>query len=729
MSEVSRKIPMRYVYTILAIVAVSVVSLLFYAISERVGNTERYVSLFSGKYFTEQELIQVEMAFASAKLTDYQILDGIVQVPKRQKNAFILALKKTELFVDENEKSSAGSRFWTSESDREAGAISAKQDALAAQIRTFNGIENARVLLDVSETKTGFTREKHVTAAISIRSRIGYQVQKADILSILRLVTGAVCNLSPADVSIVDTRTNQSWRFDAPEIEGGNEMPQEVAEYQKITIQTEPLPQPEIFDCAARDMLMPRTFAEAETETESDFTPGRLKIGNIRILPERRAVALEIKNNQNGENVSINHGILLTSATNATSSSETSPKILPEMVIEPTRPEEQDLSATLTLDGESLGMTLPPMLSLFFGMVAALVIFLCFFVFYLTRKGLFVTAPKAMISENTETERTEEFKAEFNVKPENVETDFRNELLAEIIAETEAFIQEPKAKSTDIPANSNDEKLTENSEERLNTILKTLENIKSEEETAENVAPERERIPEVEALLSVSPQQLALAFMEERAQTAAMLLTEFPYGRQQEILAFIPTKSRLEIESRLTNCSSPDADILRDVALAIQQHLADFNLKTTESETRKPISLEPMPVMSPIRPLADVLPRENSLELVAKTENKAKIETDAEPLVYRFEDMKRLSDEDLRSFLMVCPQSDALLAFLGAESAFVERVLRILPKAEAAQVRYQLKHPGRIRLMEVEYARQRILRLAQNLAKQGKLPSLEMVEA
>ncbi|MDO4630246.1 MAG: hypothetical protein Q4C70_13790, partial [Planctomycetia bacterium] len=213
---------MRYIYTIIVVVAVSVISLLFYGVSEHVGNTERYTPLFGGKYFTEQELIQIEMAFASAKLADYQILDGVVQVPKRQKNAFILALKKTDIFMEENEISGTGSGFWTSDSEREAEAISAKQDALAAQIRTFNGIENARVLLDVSETKTGFTREKHATAAISIRSRRGYQVQTADIQSILRLVTGAVCELSSADVSIVDTRTNQSWRFDAPEIEAPN---------------------------------------------------------------------------------------------------------------------------------------------------------------------------------------------------------------------------------------------------------------------------------------------------------------------------------------------------------------------------------------------------------------------------------------------------------------------------------------------------------------------------
>ncbi len=755
MSEISRKIPMRYVYTIIAVVALSMVSLLFYAVSERVGNTERYTSLFGGKYFTEQELIQIEMAFASAKLSDYQILDGVVQVPKRQKNAFILALKKTEIFVDENEKSSAGSGFWTSDGEREAEAISAKQDALATQIRTFNGIENARVLLDISETKTGFTREKHATAAISIRSRRGYQVQTADIQSILRLVTGAVCELSPSDVSIVDTRTNQSWRFDAPEIEAGNGNLQEVAEYQKITFQEETLSNPEIFDSVARDMLTNRTFAlnsdssvetsltdemKAETEmmtgmaveeeTDSVFVPGRLKLGEGEVSSCQWAVALDMKNDENTEYNPRNSQILLTSATVAgQSSSGMLPEILPEMtterLAETGEAEEQELTATLTFGDKNRGMTLPPMMSLFLGMVATLVIFLCIFVFYLTRKGLFVATPKVVTAENTETEKAEE--------------DFREELLREIVTEPEETVQvterEVEKESVVIPVGIQDEKPTENTEARLNAILETLGNIRNEEKTPENTVLERERIPEVEALFSASPQPLALAFMEERPQTAAMLLAEFSQIQRQEILAFIPTKSRLEIESRLTSCSLPDTDILREAAIAIQEHVADLNLEKTEKKTQETISLEPEPMVSPIRPLAEVLPHENEAETVVetvsemKTDAEIEAETETELLVYHFEDLKQLSEEDLRSLLMVCPQSDALLAFLGAEPALVERVLRILPKAEAAQVRYQLKHPGRIRLIDVEYARQRILRLAQNLAKQGKLPSLEMVEA
>ncbi|MDO4629197.1 MAG: FliG C-terminal domain-containing protein, partial [Planctomycetia bacterium] len=308
----------------------------------------------------------------------------------------------------------------------------------------------------------------------------------------------------------------------------------------------------------------------------------------------------------------------------------------------------------------------------------------------------------------------------------------------------------------------------ENAEERLNAILETLGNLRNEENNEEITTLERERIPEVEALFSVSPQPLALAFMEERPQTAAMLLAEFPRGQRHEILAFIPTNSRLMIESRLTTCGTPDTDILREAALAIQEHLEDFNLEnmasrvgdgtgnTLEEGEREIVSLKPRTVMSPIRPLAEVLRHENRektenmtesgtdscvrtvMRMGAESDTKTDVrtrteavmgsETDKETLFFRFEDLKRLSEEDLRSFLMVCPQSDALLAFLGAETTLVERVLRILPKSEAAQVRQQLKNPGRIRLLDVEHARLRLLRLAQNLAKQGKLPTLELVE-
>ena len=269
---------MRYLMVGSAAVVSALIALVF-SVFGNFGNFQNdpdsFVPLFSGKLFTESELLEIEMAFANAELTQYSISNGQVQVPPQKKNDFILALKKTSLFTAENASENGMTGFWVSERERQAAELKTKQNELAAQLRMFRGIESAGVILDIGETKNGFAREKHATASISIRSREGHSVSQEDIQSILRLVTGAVYGLSPANVSIIDTRTNRSWKFNAPEIETsqnaekdhpedltsstGAETKQELenaAHLEKIVFQTEALPRPELFDAGARGMII-----------------------------------------------------------------------------------------------------------------------------------------------------------------------------------------------------------------------------------------------------------------------------------------------------------------------------------------------------------------------------------------------------------------------------------------------------------------------------------------
>jgi len=655
----------RYIFVLLLVLAACAGSLIFCMnFRESVGGTGKYVPIFSGKRFAENELIQIELAFADAKLSDYVISDGTVQVPKRQKTVFIQALKKIDFLTQETVESQTSSGgLFVSEKEREAAALRDKQATLAAQIRTFHGIESARILLDVSETKVGFTREKHSSAAVSIRSRAGYSVTQEDIQSILLLVTCSVCGLNPANVTIVDTRTNQSWRFDAPKIEVIPESPVEndssgsksvnPNRSRKIVLQAEPLPQPELWNSSSREIL--QTSAE---EPVFEFSANSTSLGQISFnshspIPQKEVLSeLSSSGNDSTSIFSKSFGKL-------------------------------KLSEAKTSNQH------PRQVVILLGVLAAPVILICGWIIFVTRKGIFRSDSNRM------TRREKDSQEKFEEKPaertfSSSSSDLMNELVSEIASEVSAesdFLEEPNQESNREPNHESNQESNRESEA----------NVEVEPETEQK--PVHIVFPEIVTLEQVAPERLALAFLEERPQTAAMILARLNPTIANAVLANIPAKLRQGIEVRMTGSCDPDEEILREAAQAILEHLDELDGVTAENDDflqtaeailkGRTIQQTEKNEKKVIRPLADVIPKER--------------------IVNRFEDLKSCSDGELRGILRATSVQDVNLALLGAEPELVNRVLDVLPKPAAKELRFQLTHPGKIHLMEVEEARQRMV--------------------
>lgn len=704
--ENGQKFPVRYVLVAALVILGSGLSLFFSVRPDEKTVSARYETLFSGKLFTESELLEVEMAFAAAELSDYRITDGVVEIPKRQKNAFILALKKTSLFESGMEKG-ASSGFWVSEKERQSEILKEKQDVLAKQLRTFHGIENARVILDVCEAKKGFVREKQATASVSIRSRSGYEISQDDVQSILNLVTGAVCGLSGKNVSIVDTRTNRSWTFNEPEVETASEVSTgDRVNLRKIVFQGEDLPRPEIFDLAAREILERENKSEGtrrderslgaeadsnwgtdslksegDAASETVSAPGTVRIVGGKVVVGKR-VAEKTRNNLK-KNLIFDPHLVLASGVEAEKAGSPKagfrkerPQRLPELdspensVLPTTVDAEMDaLSSEMALSDELLGNDGNPFRSsakrlnswpweatAFFGVASVLVCGICLLALFMTRKGLFVASPVRSPVRREELEtRDEEKNADADSRSDGLQTatfssetaekESVQELVGASSVETSSAIlpseesrAEKEIETERDESQGPESRTTEVAPRSLSEILSTLESIKQEETSGEMVSErasseEKSLLPEIERLIQVPARRLALAFLEEGPQTAAMLLIHFPQAQRSEALKQIPTNRRLEIEARLAECSTPDEEILRDAAEAILEHLNELEtLDDWDSEG----DLNPAEILfqreegfspSSIRPLGEVLPKEELSETEDET-RKLKVSSD-----------------------------------------------------------------------------------------------------
>ncbi len=691
-----QKFPGRYVWIAALIILGCGLSVFFSFRFDEETDSARYETLFSGKLFTESELLEIEMAFAAAELSDYRITEGTVKIPIRQKNAFVLALKKTSLFESEIEKPSS-SGFWVSEKERQAESLKEKQNVLANQLRTFHGIENARVILDICEAKKGFAREKHATASVSIRSRAGYEISQDDVQSILNLVTGAVYGLSSKNVCIVDTRTNRSWKFNEPEVESAPEISAgERVDLRKIVFQGEDLPCPEILDVAARGILEKESKLE-ETEnversfgtetissrrsdslkperfgsSEEIFATGTVRIAGGKVVSGKKVAGKSSRFQK--ENLIFDSRLLPVSGIEIEKNGRPEsyfPEEIPQKLPELDSSENSALTMNVNSEMDALSGEMassekllenkgnlirantkradswPWEATAFLGIASVLVCGICLLVLFMTRKGLFVaTSVRRSDLEKRENEKIEtaDFQNESlqtaTVSSAASEMDSVREFAEESVAVSSTVVSFPELSQSENEFDNGRDKRSESERESaasmprgISEILSTLETIKQEESVEEAVLEEvsieeKNLLPEIEKLIQVPPRRLALAFLEERPQTAAMLLIHFPDVHRANVLKQIPTNRRLEIESRLTECSVPDEEILLDAAEAILEHLDELE---TLDEWNSENDLNPAEILfqkeevlsqSDIRPLGEVLPKEEFSQTDEETLN------------------------------------------------------------------------------------------------------------
>jgi flagellar motor switch protein FliG len=86
-----------------------------------------------------------------------------------------------------------------------------------------------------------------------------------------------------------------------------------------------------------------------------------------------------------------------------------------------------------------------------------------------------------------------------------------------------------------------------------------------------------------------------------------------------------------------------------------------------------------------------------------------------------FDDFVDLDDRSLEVILAAADPEVAILALVGASPDLTDRLLGLLPEAEARVVRHKLVHIGPTRLSDVEQARGELVELARRLAAQGRV--------
>ena len=228
--------------------------------------------------------------------------------------------------------------------------------------------------------------------------------------------------------------------------------------------------------------------------------------------------------------------------------------------------------------------------------------------------------------------------------------------------------------------------------------------------------------PPFQFLEEAETDKLARVLAGERPQTAALVLSHLSAMQAGAVLTRLPSPQQVEVIHRLVDLEETDAEILREVERGLQSRLS----QQVQMQRRR---------MTGLAAVDGILKAAGSRAAVQILDNLTHYDRSlAErlgPPPLPFDRLEDLADDALSAVFQAAESGLVRLALVGASPQLIERFVAHMSPAEAHRVRYELDHPGPIRLSDVEAARRQLADLARRLSAAGciRLPPQSLLEA
>jgi flagellar motor switch protein FliG len=228
--------------------------------------------------------------------------------------------------------------------------------------------------------------------------------------------------------------------------------------------------------------------------------------------------------------------------------------------------------------------------------------------------------------------------------------------------------------------------------------------------------------PPFQFLEEAEADKLARVLAGERPQTAALVLSHLSAMQAGAVLTRLPPQQQAEVIHRLVDLEETDTEVLREVERALQARLS----QQVPMQRRR---------VAGLAAIDGILKAAGSHVAVQILDNLAHYDRAlAErfgPPPLKFDRLEDLDDDALAAVLQAAEPGLVQLALIGAPPALIDRFVAGISPIEADRVRYELDHPGPVRLSDVESARQQLADLARRLSTAGciRLPQHFALEA
>ncbi len=208
------------------------------------------------------------------------------------------------------------------------------------------------------------------------------------------------------------------------------------------------------------------------------------------------------------------------------------------------------------------------------------------------------------------------------------------------------------------------------------------------------------------------PEALGMILIREHPQTTALVLSSLPPEKAADTMEFLPESQRAPVLRRMTAVESVSPEVLQEVSRALSAELSAAAAGGLRHVNGKAAALEIL------RRTAGPL----QAELVAEIERAdPKLAAELRTRLFTFQDLVNLGDRDIQALLKEADTGRLALALKGATKELNDKFIHNMSSRAGQMLVDDLEAMGPVRLAVVEEAQGELVRLARELADQGKL--------
>jgi flagellar motor switch protein FliG len=210
---------------------------------------------------------------------------------------------------------------------------------------------------------------------------------------------------------------------------------------------------------------------------------------------------------------------------------------------------------------------------------------------------------------------------------------------------------------------------------------------------------------------NVDESVLAAFLKNEYPQTIAVVLSKLKPERAAKVLSELPSPLAIEVVMRLLKMETVQKDVLEGVERTLQ---SEFMANLNRSSKRDPHEL-----MAGIFNNLDRKTEIGFLEALEKRDQDAAERIRS--LMFTFEDLVKISSQGIQLLLRSVQKDRIALALKGAPPSVMDAFFNNLSDRAGKMLREDMERLGPVKMRDVDESRAEMVRMAKELASQGRI--------
>lgn len=199
---------------------------------------------------------------------------------------------------------------------------------------------------------------------------------------------------------------------------------------------------------------------------------------------------------------------------------------------------------------------------------------------------------------------------------------------------------------------------------------------------------------------------------DEHPQIIALILTHLDPDKAADILVSLPDATRSDVALRICHLERIRPGVMEDINDFFLNKM--INIENSESQVVGGVSK-----IAEILNSVDRTTEENIMSNIEKMD--PSLTESIRLLMFTFEDLSSLSNQDMQTLLKGFPKDELILALKTASIDLKDLILKNMSERAAQMTMEDLETMGAVKLHDVEKAQQNIVKIARRLEEENKI--------